>query len=40
MSDPISIGSSPDWDVSALKDDTDGYTETICIECTNGLQTV
>jgi hypothetical protein len=37
MIDPISIDSSTPFDVTARRDIPEGYSETICIECTNGI---
>jgi hypothetical protein len=40
MSDPISMDSSSPWDMKARKDIDAGYTQIICIECSNGVQRV
>jgi hypothetical protein len=39
LTSPISMGALP-FDVTALKNDPVGYTQDMCIECTNGAQTV
>jgi len=40
MSSPISIGVSSPWDIFANIAIPAGYSETLCVECTNGSQTV
>ena len=40
LSSPVSIGSSTPWDITALRNTLAGYSQTMCISCTNGAQTV
>jgi hypothetical protein len=40
LSSPVSMEASTPWDVTALTNFPAGYTQSMCVECTNGAQTV
>jgi hypothetical protein len=40
LSSPVSIGGSSPWDVTALLNQMNGYSQSMCVSCTNGAQTI
>ena len=40
MNDEISMDISSPWAVFASKDYTMGYDEIVCVQCTNGAETI
>jgi hypothetical protein len=40
MNDPVNMGDSTPWDMTAEKDRTAGYSQSLCVSCTNGAQTI
>jgi hypothetical protein len=40
MNDPVNMGDSSPWDMTAEKDRAAGYSQSLCVSCTNGAQNI